>query len=141
MAKSKSGHKQPSKDLDKKSSASEPAVIFELSPSFRKTAAEKFKAYPGLDKKASDFRATKAADRNALYGSSDKPFKTNGAFSGLRHAHLTFDLSLVYSISGANPAIIRLYGIYSHDELGTGQPPNINRQKSMGAHLKGQTFS
>ena len=82
----------------------------------------------------------KRANPNQAFGSSDKPFISSGFFSaavpGIRHAHLTFDLSIVYKVEGN---IITLYGFFTHDELGTGQPPNLRRQKGVSQQLAGDT--
>ena len=76
------------------------------------------------------------------YGASDKPFKSMGSFgtrvSGLSHAHLSQDISIVYKIENGK---IYLYGFYSHDQLGTGQPANINKQQSMATRFSNMNFS
>jgi mRNA-degrading endonuclease YafQ of YafQ-DinJ toxin-antitoxin module len=59
---------------------------------------------------------------------------------GLRHTHLTHDLSLVYSIEGKDPIKIKLFGVFSHDQLGTGQPPRTNVQSRMATKFAGQPF-
>jgi mRNA-degrading endonuclease YafQ of YafQ-DinJ toxin-antitoxin module len=118
-----------------------PDVEFQTCDLYNETTAEKSRAYPGLSQKISDFLKSKFENKLAPFGSSDKAFRSDGHFAGLKHAHLTPDLSMVYSIHSSNPTLIDLYGIFSHDELGTGQPPNINRQKSLGKRFRNQTFS
>jgi len=65
------------------------------------------------------------------FGSNDKQFHTTGHFGnairGISHAHLTHNISVVYRISDD---VLELYGIYTHDDIGTGQPPNVRRQDS-----------
>lgn len=60
---------------------------------------------------------------------NDKRFTADGNFSknirGISHAHLTHNLSVVYLIHGD---YINLYGIYAHDDIGTGNPANMRRQ-------------
>lgn len=73
------------------------------------------------------------------FGSKDYPFKGDGPLHGLPHAGLTFDVSIVYSISGKNPNVITLYGIFSHDELGTGNPGNQKRMKQAATRIFRQT--
>lgn len=107
---------------------------------FNETFTQKSRDYPVIGAKFQEFRAAKSANKLAPFGSSDKPFKSFGVFEGLKHAHLTGDVSVVYSIHGSNPSLIDLYGVFSHDELGTGQPVNIKRQKSMDKKLSSQTF-
>jgi len=77
----------------------------------------------------------------AVFGQNDKAFMSGGHYSkavpGLRKAHLNLDISIVYKINGN---IMYLYGFYKHDELGTGQPPNINKQSSMATQLANVSF-
>jgi len=56
----------------------------------------------------------------------------------LRHAHLTRDLSIVYTIEGKNPTIIKLFGIFGHDDLGTGTPMKLKTMSSMANKLHNQ---
>lgn len=118
-----------------------PSVIFRTCPLFDETIAQKSKGNSFLQQKLLDFRKSKIENKIAPFGGSDKPFKPFGPFKGLKHAHLSGDVSIVYAIHGSNPSIIDLYGLFSHDELGTGQPVNINRQKSMDKTLSRQSFS
>lgn len=89
-----------------------------------------------------DFLTLKRDNPRAAYGSSDKPFTGKGNFAGaipgLAHAHLSFDLSIVYRIEHN---VLYLYGIYSHDQLGTGQPPKMNVQKSMAQKFSNMNFT
>lgn len=66
-----------------------------------------------------DFAAFKRAHPLEPFGSKDYPFK-HDPLKGIRHAHLTHDISILYTISGNNPKIITLYGVFTHDEIGTG---------------------
>ena len=65
------------------------------------------------------------------FGDNDKKFKTSGVFGnvipGISHAHLTHNLSVVYKLD-REKNILNIYGIYSHDDIGTGNPPNIQKQ-------------
>ncbi len=36
----------------------------------------------------------------------------------------------VKSLEQSDPTILKLYGVFNHDEVGIGQPRNMNRQKS-----------
>jgi mRNA-degrading endonuclease YafQ of YafQ-DinJ toxin-antitoxin module len=71
------------------------------------------------------------------FGKSDKAFKNNTGLEGFMHVHLTFNMSLVYQIENGK---IKVFGVYSHDSLGTGNPPSIARQKSMGTKFKNSRF-
>lgn len=66
------------------------------------------------------------------FGSSDKKFKTTGNFGretrGIAHAHLTHNISIVYLVDDDK---LNLYGVYTHDAIGTGNPPDINRQQQV----------
>lgn len=83
----------------------------------------------------------KRENPNQPFGSSDKAFTGAGNFAkmvpGLKHAHITHDLSVVYKVIGNE---VYLYGFFTHDELGTGQPPNMNRQKSTATKFSNQQF-
>jgi hypothetical protein len=56
------------------------------------------------------------------------------------HAKLGHDMRLFYIMAGRNPHNVYLYGLFSHDESGTGQPPNANRQNSLIKRFKNQEF-
>jgi mRNA-degrading endonuclease YafQ of YafQ-DinJ toxin-antitoxin module len=93
-----------------------------------------------LKQKLIDFINTKSENPVQRFGASDYAFSNTGSYSGLQHAHLTQDLSLIYKLAGSNPVDIYLYGIYSHAELGTSRPPNIKVQKSMGTKIHNMVF-
>ena len=88
-----------------------------------------------------EFLKTKKQNAMQPFGKVDKPFAGDGFLRNaipnetLIHAHLTHDISIIYSISGKDPRILKLYGVYSHDEMGTGQPPNIKKQKQLASRL------
>jgi len=101
--------------------------------------------YPKLLAKVNEFINAKKADFNTRFGGSDKPFASGGIYNseipGLKHAHLNHDVSIVYNIHGANPRIIDLYGLFSHDDLGTGQPPNRKKQQSRANSFSQERFT
>lgn len=111
---------------------------------FRDTFSEKARSYPELRKLLDDFIDTKRQDPTKPFGSRDVAFQNSGNFTGkvpkLRHAHLMHDMNLCYTISGKNPAILKLYGLFKHDELGTGQPSNHRRQQNVATAMANQTF-
>lgn len=82
-----------------------------------------------------EFLAFKRAHPLLPFGAKDRPFK-HEPLKGIYHAGLTFDASILYTIEGSNPNIITLYGVFSHDEIGTGQPRNPNRQKQLFKRIK-----
>jgi mRNA-degrading endonuclease YafQ of YafQ-DinJ toxin-antitoxin module len=112
---------------------------------YLETFAAKGVQYPVIGQKINDFIQFKTANPLQPYGATDKPFVGKGNFgtviSSLRHAHLTNDIMVVYTISGRNPIEFHLYGVFSHDELGIGQPANIKRQKAAAKRLSNQSFN
>ena len=76
------------------------------------------------------------------FGDRDKRFRTKGKFGnkidGISHAHLTHNISIVYLIDNS---VLYLYGIYSHDDIGTGSPANINRQEQMATRWANMNFN
>jgi hypothetical protein len=88
------------------------------------------------------FMEVKRKNPNTPFGSSDKPFVPNGKYGtavpGLRHAHITHDLSIVYKVDGTD---IYLYGFYTHADLGTGNPANLRKQDSMADRFRNATFT
>ena len=84
----------------------------------------------------------KRADPNQPFGGSDTPFRSAGHFGaqvpGIKHAHITQDLSIVYKVQGNQ---VFLYGFFTHDDLGTGSPANIRKQSSNAAQFKNQPFN
>lgn len=117
-------------------------LIVKNSPLFIDTMAQKLH---GGGKKLADrfneFLQSKRQNPLQPFGKSDKPFKGGGLIQGsipnetLIHAHLTHDISVVYSITGKDPRVLKLYGVFTHDEMGTGQPDNRKRQKQFGDRL------
>lgn len=111
---------------------------------FKETAAKHIKFGSSVEESYHNFIATKLQNPIASYGSSDKanPAGTPMAqyVPKIRHAHLTHDLSIFYTISGSNPSELRLYGVLTHDESGTGQPNNPKRQKSVAKRFSNQEF-
>lgn len=93
-------------------------------------------------KEVMDFLLFKSKTPLAKYGTHDTPLK--GIFSkkipGIWHAHLAKDINIVYRISGKNPTVIYLYGMFSHETLGTGNPSNPNRQKQSTQRFTQQSF-
>lgn len=77
------------------------------------------------------------------YGSSDRVFKPDGIFAkeakNVAHAHLTHNISIVYRIDRVANTIT-LFGLYTHDEIGTGSPANVNRQRSAGSRWNQMDF-
>jgi hypothetical protein len=102
---------------------------------FDRSLSDKIARYPGLQDKINQFLIFKKTNPSQPWGGSDAPFVSNGpigrALPKLRHAHLNRDISLFYTIEGRDPTVIKLYGVFSHQDSGTGTPSNINKQKSL----------
>ncbi len=94
---------------------------------------------PVVVNKIIEFKKFKEVDPLASYGSNDKGFSPTGTFKQYlpkaRKAHLTSDISIIYELSGKNPTVVKLYGVFTHAQLGTGQPANIKIQKNMAKKL------
>lgn len=101
--------------------------------------------YKELKQKLKDFINFKISNPLAPFGGSDKKFTSNGPYNtaipNLRHAHLSPDISIVYKVHSKNPLLIDLYGLFSHEELGTGNPSKQNTQKAMSKRFAQQTFN
>ena len=108
---------------------------------FDQTVADRARQLPNLADRIQEFLAFKMANPGQPWG-KDTQFVSAGplarALPKLRHVHLTRDLSLFYTIGGRDPAVIRLYGVFSHADSGTGTPGNINRQRSLARQLDNQ---
>ncbi len=77
------------------------------------------------------------------YGNSDQRFKPKGNFNrpeirNIAHVHLTPDISIVYRIHDGR---LDIFGLYSHDAIGTGQPPNMNRQEQAAKRWSNETVN
>jgi mRNA-degrading endonuclease YafQ of YafQ-DinJ toxin-antitoxin module len=122
-------------------SAASAPITFSLGPEFGSTFQAFKRAGVGdrLTKALDKFRLSKETAPTVPYGSSDKPFRGDGHFSGLSHAHLTHDISLVYRYDRSSNQF-KLYGFFKHDDLGTGTPPNLRKQSSVGSRLTTQVF-
>lgn len=97
------------------------------------------KKHPAMKIKLAAFLEAKLKDHMSEFGSKDVHFSGKGSFSGYKHAHLTHDISIIYRVHG-NPPTIDLYGLFRHDESGTGTPPNMNLQKTLAKKLARQEF-
>ena len=108
-------------------------TLFRYSQHFRDTAASVLKQ-AGAESRFAEFVRFKDQQPTQQFGASDKPFVGAGPLGQvsprLMHAHITRDLSVVYHVSGRDPTVISIHGIFSHADLGTSNPANIRRQKS-----------
>jgi len=120
-------------------------VRFTMSPLFKETYARHARGAPGLAAKFDAFISAKTQAPIQQFGKNDTLLISTGPLGrsvpGLRHAHLSQDLSVFYTIEGRNPTLIKLYGIFSHKESGTSNNANIKVQKNLGQQLSNQVFT
>jgi hypothetical protein len=120
-------------------------VVVQTCRLFDQSLDAKKRAYPQVGQKLAEFLSVKQHNPMQQFGGSDTTFIATGplgrAVPKLRHAHLTQDLSVFYTMGGQNPTLINLYGIFSHKDSGTGNAPNAKQQKNLGKQLANQTFN
>jgi predicted chitinase len=101
--------------------------------------ADKKQRFPDIEEKIKDFIRVKSTNPTQAYGAKDTSFNSRApigcAVPKLKHAHLTRDVSVFYTIEGRNPIQLRLYGVFDHRESGIGTPANINKEKSIARQL------
>ena len=117
-------------------------IQFVRSKIFDETLAKKSRQAPNVESKLQEFITAKQQNPLQPWGSKDKPFPADGPigrqFPKLRYAHLTHDIILFYTMEGRDPITVKLYGVFSHDDIGIGMPRNINKQKNLLKRLAGQ---
>lgn len=123
-------------------------VIVKTSSLFNDTLSKKIlSGNKKVADRIADFLKVKKENPMQPFGKDDTAFVGNNpvlknAIPGetLIHAKLTADISIVYSISGRDPWVLKLYGIFTHDEMGTGQPQNTKRMKQVAARMANTSF-
>ena len=100
--------------------------------------------YPDSREKVLAFVKFKVDNFAAAYGGSDTMFIARAPIGslnpGIKHAHITQNLSIVYKLHGKEPRFLDLYGIFGHKDLGTSTSPNIKQQKNMATKFANQAF-
>lgn len=71
--------------------------------------------------------------RDAVF-SRESPLKSIPR-ENLIHAHILFDTNLIYSLHGRNPSIYKLYGFFSHDDIGIGGVNTFKKQQHIAKKL------
>jgi hypothetical protein len=116
-------------------------VILDYGSMWEKSLASAIEDTPNILQKVAEFINIKSANPMAQFGTNDKPFTSEGIYKQhlpkARKARLTQDISIVYELSGRNPTIIKMYGVFTHAMLGTGQSPKLNIQRNMSRALAG----
>jgi len=117
-----------------------PQTAFLRGTDFRRTYNERVLPYEGVRAKFRQFMHVKRQDPKQQWNPSDRAFVGDaplGQVPGLRHAHITSDISIVYRV--VNKTIF-LYGFYTHDDLGTGTPAKIPKQKTAATRFQNTQF-
>lgn len=102
-----------------------------FSPLFWDSYNKKLKAGlgRGLVDKIRNFVELKAQDPTGKVSASDYKYKDMSGWENVWHAELANNLRILYRIEGN---ILRLYGVYNHDDLGTSSPPKLSTQRQWG---------
>lgn len=114
-----------------------PSVVIRTCPLYWETLTKYQRYLP----KIKEFLKFKADTPFANFGSRDAGAHHNFADLKVRHAHVSSDISIWYRIHGRNPTYIDLYGLFSHDESGTGQPANMRKQKNLVTRMTNTKFT
>jgi len=112
-----------------------PDTVVDVGPEFNQTMSR----YPSISARYDQWIRAKMENPMSLIG-YDKPFVAKSPYDGLMHAHMDDDVSVVYRITGRNPRHIKVYGFYSHEDLGTTRPPKQKVQQIVGNRLQKQIF-
>ena len=114
-------------------------VVFEEGPLWIESVVAASKDTANILQKIKEFKTFKEQNPLAPFGAGDKGFASSGIYKQYLpkafKAHLSQDISIIYELSGRNPTKIKLYGVFTHADLGTGQPANIKIQKNMAKRL------
>lgn len=118
------------KKVPTKDESSGKKVVITKSKEFEKDLA---KYGPQIGDKLKEFLKMKSDDPMSRFGAKDQHFTGGGPLgtAGVIHAHLNHDVQVLYRRSGKNPAKIELLRLGTHDDFGTGQPPNMKAQKTL----------
>jgi hypothetical protein len=100
---------------------------------------ESVHTHPGYANKIKEFVRFKSVNPTASFGSNDSAMSSASSLgkNKVRHANIANDLRIFYRISG-NPTVIYLYGIFSHDESGTGHSSGNKDIKRFAKYLEKQ---
>lgn len=121
------------------------AVRIETCELFTSSVVDATKQDSNIRQLIKDFVDFKSKDPTARYGGKDESLSPQGIYTNeipkIRKAHLTRDMSIWYTISGKDPHVIRLYGVFDHRESGTGTPDNRKKQRTLASRMSNQKFS
>ena len=102
---------------------------------------------PNLVKKTSELLEKKRQDPHGKLSNDDYPLGTSGGFAsfpGLMHVPVSHNLRLWYAVVPVKKGKetehqVRAFGVYTHDETGTGSPPNIALQKATALRMSNES--
>jgi mRNA-degrading endonuclease YafQ of YafQ-DinJ toxin-antitoxin module len=116
------------------------ATLFKKCKLFEKSF-EKYKTNNRIVQALKAFVESKSEKPDERFGAKDYKFK-GGILGDYYHASLSFDVSVIYQMKreGENTVFL-LYGIFSHDDSGTGQPSNTKKMQALVTKLDNQTFN
>ena len=116
-------------------------TLFKKSPLYKATLLSRVRPYEPIKVKFRQFMQLKRDNPTQQFNKSDSPFTGGGPLStiipGLMHAHITQDLSVLYKHEAG---VIYLFGFFTHEDLGTGNPGKPNQQKAISRKFANQTF-
>jgi hypothetical protein len=110
---------------------------------FNDSLEKNLEKHPDLEQMVQDFLNEKAKNPLGQYGNKDTHMGDTGKWGlvpKIKHTALAHDMRLFYTLEGKGPRILRLYGVHSHDESGTGNPKNMNRQDKLAKKMSKQKF-
>lgn len=118
-------------------------LAVEECPMYKESRDEKTAKHPELKQKIREFILAKEIAPTGQFGSVDKKSPAGTPFvtiaPDVKHAHLNSDISIWYKITGSNPTVLRLYGVFTHDETGTGQPNKIAKSRAVAKRMAQQS--
>lgn len=110
-------------------------VKFKKCKLFDKTL-KKYRENKLVMKKLVEFLKLKNAEPTRPFGSTDYKFTGNPRLRDYWHAHTNHDVSIIYRVVvSGGVTTFYLYGLFSHDDLGTGTPPSKHKQDSTADRL------
>lgn len=107
-------------------------IILQDTKRLKATVSLAKRGVPKLPQLLTDFLKFKKSNPKQPYNKKDDALKGGELKSvGLRHFDIGREYRLYYRVVEDTDSIkVILYGVFTHEETGTGKPPNQNRQKS-----------
>lgn len=117
------------------------SVQFQTGSMWADSVVSAVKDTPTILGRIEEFKKVKEDNPLAQFGADDKFLGASASgfkrrLPKARKAKLTKDISIVYELSGKDPTTVKLYGVFTHADLGTGQPLKPNLIKQMTTKLR-----